>query len=64
MKGCNISEKINNDICESFKSVFASNFCDFWSNGWACFKLNDLMGKVKAELIEAESTIIDYNNVT
>ena len=58
MKGCNISGKTNNDdICESFKRVFESNFCDSWSNGRACLKLNDLMGKVKVEFIEAESTI-------
>ena len=65
MTSCNISGITNNgDICESFKRVFESNFCNSWLNGWACLKLNDLIGKVKAEFIEAESTIFTVQEIT
>ena len=38
--------------------MYVGNFGDSWSNDWAFLKLNNLMGKVKTEFIEAERTII------
>ena len=65
VKGCNISGNMNNDdICESFKIVFESKIFVILSQIVGHLKLNDLMGKVKAEFIEAESTIFTVQEIT
>ena len=55
---------IQSYICENFKIVFDSNFCDSWSNDWAYFELNDFMRKVKAKSIEAECIIFTVQEIT